>query len=130
MTRFNITLKESVDFVLFCMNVMKGGEIFVPKIPSYRILDVLSAIKEKHKIKYIGIRPGEKLHEELITISDSINVREKKKYFVILPSYKKVKKKINNKKLFSYTSQNNKDFLSVKNLKKLIELNKKNFEKN
>ena len=130
MTRFNITLKESVDFVLFCMNTMKGGEIFVPKIPSYKILDVLKAIKKNPKVKYIGIRPGEKLHEELITISDSINVIESKKYFVILPSYKKKTGKINKEKLFSYNSNNNKDFLSVNELKKLINLNKKNFEKN
>ena len=130
MTRFNITLQESVNFVLFCINVMKGGEIFVPKIPSYRILDVLSAIKKNYKIKLIGIRPGEKLHEELITISDSINVVEKKKHFIILPSYKKIKGKINKEKLFSYNSKNNKEFLSINKLKELIQLNRKDFEKN
>ena len=82
MTRFNITLKKSVDFVNMCLSQMKGGEIFVPKIPSYKILDLLHAIHKKPKFKVIGIRPGEKLHEEMITESDSINTQEFKKYFI------------------------------------------------
>ena len=75
MTRFNITLNESVKFVLKCEKIMKGGEIFVPKIPSYRILDLLNAIQKNPKYKIIGIRPGEKLHEEMITESDSLNTK-------------------------------------------------------
>ena len=89
MTRFNITLKESVEFVLKCEKLMEGGEIFVPKIPSYKILDLLNSISHKPKYKLIGIRPGEKLHEELITESDSLNTQEFKDYFIIHSSYKK-----------------------------------------
>ena len=59
MTRFNITLKQSVNFVVNCLNNMKGGEIFVPKIPSYKILDVIKAIDSKSKFKIVGVRPGE-----------------------------------------------------------------------
>ena len=125
MTRFKITLKESVNFVINSLNKMKGGEIFVPKIPSYKILDVLKSIDNKAKYKVIGIRPGEKIHEELITESDSINTLEYKNYFVILPSYKK--NKLQNKNIFSYNSKNNKKFLSIKTLNKLIKNNKKDF---
>lgn len=127
MTRFNITLKESVLFVLFCLKKMKGGEIFVPKIPSYKVLDVLNAINPKKKIKKIGIRPGEKVDEEMITRSDSINTVVYNKYFVIMPSYKKIKhKKLN---FFSYNSRDNKDFMSVKKIKQLINSNEDLFEK-
>ena len=74
MTRFNITLQQGVDFVIQCFEKMIGGELFVPKIPSYRILDVVKAIAPKAKIKLIGIRPGEKIHEEMITKSDSLTL--------------------------------------------------------
>ena len=74
MTRFNITLEEAVKFVINCLKNMKGGEIFVPKIPSYKILDVVKAINPK-KIKYIGLRPGEKIHE-MISETDAINTIE------------------------------------------------------
>ncbi len=125
MTRFNISLDESVKFVENCIKKMKGGEIFVPKIPSYRIMDVLKAIKNNPKFKVIGIRPGEKLHEELITKSDSVNTREFSSYFIIYPSYKK---SINNtSKSFSYNSYDNKKFLSVKQIKELINKNSKDF---
>ena len=129
MTRFNITLDEAANFVLFCFKIMKGGEIFVPKIPSYRILDVLKSIKNNPKIKYIGIRPGEKLDEELITESDSKNAVEKSKYFIIYPSYKKVMSNVKtHKKACSYNSKNNKKFLNVQEIRKLINKNKKDFE--
>ena len=98
MTRFNITLKESVEFVLKCEKLMEGGEIFVPKIPSYKILDLLNSISHKPKYKLIGIRPGEKLHEELITESDSLNTQEFKDYFIIHSSYKKTS--LNTKRYF------------------------------
>ena len=128
MTRFNITLKESVLFVLFSLKKMKGGEIFVPKIPSYKILDVLNAINPKKKIKKIGIRPGEKVDEEMITRSDSINTIEHKKYFIILPSYKKIRhKKLN---FFSYNSKDNPNYLSVQQLKKVINNENKFLKKN
>ena len=86
MTRFNITLEESVNFVLFCLNKMWGGEIFVPKIPSYKIIDFAKAISTKAKLKFVGIRAGEKLHEEMITDTDSLNTIDLGKYYAILPS--------------------------------------------
>lgn len=86
MTRFSITLQKGVDFVLDCLAVMWGGELFVPKIPSYRILDVAKAVAPDAKVNIIGIRPGEKLHEEMITSMDSLNTVEFEDYYVILPS--------------------------------------------
>ncbi len=127
MTRFNISLEDGVKMVLFAIANSKGGEIFVPKIPSYKILDLAEAVKTDFKIKYIGIRSGEKLHEELITSSDALTTVDIGKYYVILPSsgknnvnnYKKKKfKKVS--KNFSYNSKNNNHFLSVSELKKII----------
>lgn len=86
MTRFNITLHEGVDFVLSCFDKMWGGELFVPKIPSFRIIDLAKAVAPECKIKIVGIRPGEKIHEEMITEADALNTIEFKNYFVILPS--------------------------------------------
>ena len=86
MTRFSITLDYGVKFVLKCLFKMKGSEIFVPKIPSYQLIDLVRALAPDARIKYIGIRPGEKLHEEMITKSDSLNTLEFKDYFIILPS--------------------------------------------
>jgi len=126
MTRFNITIEDSVKFVIQCISKMKGGEIFVPKIPSYRILDVLKAIDKNPKYKLIGIRPGEKLHEELITESDSLSTQEFKNYYIIHPSYKIYKK--NNMKPFSYNSYNNNVFLKKIDLEKLIKSNLKDFQ--
>ena len=127
MTRFNITLKDSVNFVIKCIKLAKGGEIFVPKINSYKILDVTKAIDPKAKINFIGIRQGEKIDEELITKSDSPNSLEFKDYFVIFSSNKsKLKnyyiKNLKGKKLpknFSYNSRENK-FLSVSQIRNLI----------
>lgn len=86
MTRFNITLEQGVELVFHALDRMWGGEIFVPKIPSYRITDVATAIGPDCEQKVIGIRPGEKLHEEMITATDSINSLEFDSHFVILPS--------------------------------------------
>ncbi|MCX7876396.1 MAG: UDP-N-acetylglucosamine 4,6-dehydratase (inverting) [Melioribacteraceae bacterium] len=86
MTRFNITLQEGVDFVLKCFEIMWGGELFVPKIPSYRITDLAKAIAPDCKTEIVGIRPGEKIHEEMITEADAINTIEFDDYYVILPS--------------------------------------------
>ena len=86
MTRFNITLEDSVKLVIFALKSMIGGETFVPKIPTYKIVDIARAIDEKKKIKIVGIRPGEKLHEEMITKSDSVNTLEFKSFFIIKPS--------------------------------------------
>jgi UDP-N-acetylglucosamine 4,6-dehydratase/5-epimerase len=86
MTRFNITLAEGVELVLFALDAMWGGEIFVPKIPSYRITDVVEAVAPGCERRIVGIRPGEKLHEEMITETDSLSTVEFDDRFVILPS--------------------------------------------
>ena len=136
MTRFNITLDEGVDFVISSLKVMWGGEIFIPRIPSYNIVDVAKAIAPKAKIEIVGIRPGEKLHEEMITSIDAMNTVEFKNYFVILPSSEKIpwsKKEIINKDKkdigkmclegFSYNSESNSHFLSQNEIKFLIKEN-------
>jgi len=104
MTRFNITLEEGVKFVDFCLKKMIGGEIFVPKIPSYDVMTLVKAIAPKKKIKFIGVRPGEKIHEEMITNSDSLNTIDCRSYYIILPQSdlmlkknKQIKKKKNGK---------------------------------
>lgn len=86
MTRFNITLQQGVDFVLMCLGRMWGGELFVPKIPSYRIVDVAEAVAPGVKQEVVGIRPGEKLHEEMITASNAFNTVEFDEYYVITPN--------------------------------------------
>ncbi len=136
MTRFSITLEEGVNFVIFAISKMWGGEIFVPKIPSYNILDVAKAVCEKCRINFIGIRPGEKLHEEMITSTDSKNTVEYKNYYVILPVYQKLLRYNTNKFLknfdkngkickegFSYNSLNNSNYLKPIEIKKLIKEN-------
>ena len=133
MTRFNITLEEGISFVIKCINLMSGGELFIPKIPSFKLQDVVKAIAPNAKIKLIGIRPGEKRHEEMISPNDSDYTYEYKDFYVILPksifvsrNYIKnlnMKTKTNAKKCksnFSYNSQNNEKFLSVKEIKLLI----------
>ena len=85
MTRFNISLDGGVDMVMHAMENAWGGELFVPKIPSYRIMDVAEAIGPNCEKEVVGIRPGEKIHEEMITASDSYNTWDLGKYFVILP---------------------------------------------
>lgn len=127
MTRFNISLAEGVDMVLHAIEYSKGGEIFVPKIPSYRITDVAEAIGPDCRIDYVGIRPGEKIHEEMITASDAPNTLDIDKYYVILQNGGKNRSKYlaeNNCKEvptgFSYNSGTNKDWLTVSDLRKLI----------
>ena len=128
MTRFNITLKDSVDLVFWALKNTLGGEIFVPKIPSYRVLDLARAIAPNAKIKFIGIRPGEKIHEELITVNESINSLDLGNYYVILPTISEISlnqylKKKGGKKLskdFSYNSGTSKNFLDVSEIKKFI----------
>jgi UDP-N-acetylglucosamine 4,6-dehydratase (inverting) len=90
MTRFNISLEEGAALVLYAMNHHLGGEIFIPKIPSYRILDVARAVAPECETKVVGIRPGEKLHEEMITPTDSLSTIDIGRYYAILPtvSYK------------------------------------------
>lgn len=127
MTRFSITIEEGVNFVLFALAKSIGQEILVPKLPSYNILDLAKAVCEKSKIKTIGIRNGEKIHEEMITKSDSYNTIESKNFYVILPSmiknyYKYLNlykaRKIN--KPFSYNSLDNPNKLTRKDLKYLV----------
>ena len=128
MTRFNISLEEGVNMVDWVLKNGLGGDIFVPKISSYKILDLAKAINPNNKINEIGIRKGEKIHEEMITTADSQTTYEINKYFIILPDhsnkiYKKFKKKFPNMKKvksnFNYNSKNNK-FLKVNELKNLI----------
>lgn len=134
MTRFSITLQEGVDFVLRCLQKMWGGELFVPKIPSYKILDLAKAIAPECEIEIIGIRPGEKIHEEMITATDSLNTIEFENYFVILPStelwdVKKFKNESNGvpgkrcKMGFKYSSGTNDKWLDVEQIKQLINSN-------
>jgi len=125
MTRFNITLDYAAKFVSRCISTMKGGEIFVPKLPSYRILDLVKAIDSLKKIKIIGIRTGEKIHEELISSNEFSLSNEKSNSFIIYP-LKNYQKKTNINK--SYNSFNNPVFLSVNEIKKLISKNKKDFD--
>ena len=136
MTRFNITLDDGVNFVIKSIENMKGGEIFVPKIPSYRILDLAEAIAPGAKKKIIGIRPGEKLHEEMITVNDARNTIEFENYFIITPNSKYLS--INFESFlddsngargsiciedFSYNSGTNVKFLNIDELRKLINKN-------
>tara|TARA_B100000989_G_scaffold295333_1_gene276209 strand:- start:1718 stop:2713 length:996 start_codon:yes stop_codon:yes gene_type:complete len=123
MTRFNITIDDAITLVIDAIKNSKGGEIFVPKLPSYDILTLAKSIAPSCNIKYIGIRPGEKIHEELITQSDSYYTYDIGKYFVILNNvnnkfYKKKFKRVTNP--FSYNSKDNKEFLNVSKLRKLI----------
>lgn len=86
MTRFNISLQGGVDMVMHAIEKAWGGEIFIPKIPSYKITDIAEAVAPECNIEIVGIRPGEKIHEEMITSSDSYNTYDLGKYFTILPS--------------------------------------------
>lgn len=128
MTRFNITLEEGVNLVLYALGNMWGGEIFVPKIPSYKITDVAQAIAPKCEMKIVGIRPGEKLHEEMITMTDALSTVEFEKYFVILPSVQlwdvdKFASTYNGRLCedgFCYNSGTNSEWLSIEQIRELI----------
>ncbi|MBI2722911.1 MAG: UDP-N-acetylglucosamine 4,6-dehydratase (inverting) [Bacteroidetes bacterium] len=131
MTRFNISLQEGADMVLHAMETAWGGEIFVPKIPSYKILDVAKAIGPECEHKIVGIRPGEKVHEEMITSSDSFSTYDLGKYYAILPqvtnwSIVDYKKHFNAKPVeigFQYNSGDNTEWVGVEELRKLIKEN-------
>lgn len=128
MTRFSISLEEGVDMVLWALENCEGGEIFVPKIPSYHILDVVEAVAPNCEVETIGIRPGEKIHEEMITLSDAHSTLDLGQYYAILPSLKSnslsgyaernggtiVPSK------FSYNSGANDTFLTVDQIRDLI----------
>ncbi|MDF2438589.1 MAG: polysaccharide biosynthesis protein [Bacteroidota bacterium] len=128
MTRFNISLQGGVDMVLHALETAWGGEIFVPKIPSYKITDVATAIAPDCKQEVIGIRPGEKVHEEMITSSDSFTTYDLGKYYAILPQSTNfsLKDYVNhfNAKLvpqgFQYNSGENKEWVNVEEMRSLI----------
>ena len=129
MTRFNISLQAGVDLVMYALEHHLGGEIFIPKIPSYRILDVAEAIAPSCKTEFVGIRPGEKLHEEMITDTDSINTIDLGTYYAILPSisfnYTEQEYMTHHKATlvplgFKYNSGTNTQWLSVEDLRAAI----------
>jgi len=129
MTRFNISLGQGVDMVLHALDTAWGGELFVPKIPSYRITDVAQAIAPECRQQIVGIRPGEKVHEEMITPSDSFTTYDLGSYYVILPQVpfwdiQDFVQHFQAKKVpegFHYTSGDNQEWLSVEALRTLIE---------
>ena len=128
MTRFNISLDDGVKMVLHALENSWGGELYVPKIPSYKILDIAEAVAPECTREIIGIRPGEKIHEEMITPSDSFNTYDLGKYYVILPSQTNwslpdfiEKFKANKvKQGFSYNSGDNEEWENVQSLRELI----------
>lgn len=134
MTRFFITLEQSVNLIINSFYNSHGGEIIIPKIPSIKIIDIAKAINPKKKIKIIGIRPGEKLHETLCSNDEANLIVEFKDYYILKPTIKYIDQKINftrnkngekGKKVkqnFEYNSYNNKDYISHKLLKKIISI--------
>jgi len=133
MTRFNISLQDGCEMVFYAIEKAWGGEIFIPKIPSYRITDVAKAIAPELEHKVVGIRPGEKLHEEMITSSDSYNTVDLGRYYAILPQkspysqyskedYKKAFNGVDVPKGFSYNSGNNTEWETVESLRELVKV--------
>lgn len=128
MTRFNISLKGGVDMVLHALDTAWGGELFIPKIPSYKITDVAKAIGPDCEHRIVGIRPGEKIHEEMITASDSFFTYDLGKYYVIIPqtpswNVDEFKKHFNAKLVpegFAYNSGENIEWETVESLRALI----------
>ncbi|WP_411063163.1 UDP-N-acetylglucosamine 4,6-dehydratase (inverting) [Vibrio rotiferianus] len=129
MTRFNISLQDGVNMVMYALENHLGGEIFIPKIPSYKILDIAEAIAPSMDIKVVGIRPGEKLHEEMITDTDSLNTIDMGKYYAILPSvsftyteeeYMRHHKAEKVPFGFKYNSGSNTEWETIESLRELI----------
>jgi UDP-N-acetylglucosamine 4,6-dehydratase (inverting) len=127
MTRFNINMEDAIKMVLWVLKNSIGAEVFVPKLSSFRIVDLAKAIDKDSIINYVGIRPGEKIHEELITDSDSFHTVSIKNYYVVLNYNKKLiksyYKKFKAKKVplnFSYNSGHNKNLLNLVEIKKII----------
>ena len=131
MTRFNILMNEAIDLVLWSILNLKGGEIVIPKLKSFWIKDLAKALNNKAEFKVIGTRPGEKIHEELMSISDSQNVYQLKDKYLLI-SNQLIKNNYKNttlkklKKNFSYNSLENK-FLTVKDLRNILKKNFKHF---
>ncbi len=134
MTRFNISLDEATNMVFKVLKKTEGGEIYVPKLKSFRIVDLAKAMNSKNKIKIVGIRAGEKIHEQMISSSDSYSTVELDNFYTILPQgnidlINKFKKKNKSKKVkpgFEYSSDKNGSFLSLSELKKIIKEHEKN----
>ena len=125
MTRFWITLEQGVEFVIRCLEIMHGGETFVPKVPSMKITDLAEVIAPKCKIKFIGIRPGEKIHECLLTEDEARNSVEYKDFFIIMPSHpwwscSNCKDGRRLPEGFRYTSDFNKHWLDEKELRRML----------
>ena len=133
MTRFSIKMNEAIDMSMWALKYMENGQILIPKIPSYRVLDLANVFKGT-KIKYVGIRQGEKVHEDLISKAESRCAMETKKYFILYPNvaqkkFEKYRKKIKastQTKEFNYNSGNNSIFLNSKQLLSIINEIKKN----
>ena len=129
MTRFSIFLKEGVQMVLNAIKDGWGGELFIPKIPSYKIMDVVEAIAPECQKKIIGVRPGEKLHEEMITENDSFNTLDCGYYYVILPSVplwsvNEYKKQFNANYVeqgFRYNSGTNDRWLTIPEIREMVQ---------
>jgi UDP-N-acetylglucosamine 4,6-dehydratase (inverting) len=129
MTRFNISLSDGVDMVLWALSHAEGGEIFVPKIPSYRVPDVATAVAPECRQEIVGIRPGEKIHEEMITASDSQNTVDLGRYYAILASnsdsaiedYCQRRSGRRVAEGFRYDSGSNDDFLTVDQIRSLVD---------
>ena len=119
MTRFNIMIEDCIKIVFFALKNSVGGEIFIPKVSSINIVDLAKAINSAKKIKYIGIRPGEKLHEELITPAESLNTYHFGKYYAITTNHALTKKLKKVKMQSGYNSKEN-NFLTIPQIRKLI----------
>jgi FlaA1/EpsC-like NDP-sugar epimerase len=136
MTRFNITLEQATEMVFWVLENSYGGEIFVPKIPSYQITDLAEAIGPSCKKTIIGVRSGEKIHEEMITAADSYNTFDLGEYYAIIHPTNEIKKnqyqehfqslylKFDQMEIgSSYNSKENKPYLTVKQIRDLIKTN-------
>jgi len=126
MTRFWLSLEQGVQFVISCIEIMEGGEVFVPKIPSTKVVDLARAIAPNAKIDIIGIRPGEKLHEDLLSVDEARNAVERETMYVIKPPETLWNRSQHYEgeplsEGFSYTSDNNIEWLDVEGIKKHIE---------
>ncbi len=136
MTRFMITLEEGVELVWHVFDDMVGGEIYVKKIPSMKVTDIAKAVSSSAKQEIVGIRPGEKIHEEMISYGDAQYTYEYPKHYKILPSindWSKDAKRINGgvkvDSNFTYSSDNNKEWMEIETLKNWIKNNKENIGK-
>lgn len=127
MTRFMITLEQGVELVWHAFDDMVGGEVYVKKIPSMKVIDIAEAVRKGAELNFVGIRPGEKLHEQMIGVEDSLYTYEYQEHFKILPSIndwylceKRIKNGVKVPESFSYTSDNNQKWMSIEQLRNWI----------